>query len=190
LLILKIFQFLNPCSQYPPVTRARIVPGAPTPFTISRLPHPPRSESRPTRSASSRHHRIAILQPPPPSPLAILASSAMSKARGGLGGAGAWALDAERTEEEEREAAAGFPRLREAAGAGKLKKKNKGTTLSLSEFAGQGADPAGDDDAALGPAGAVRGRARTVPRRRRVPLLRRRRPPRWLRRRQPPRAAR
>ncbi|CAL4886924.1 unnamed protein product [Urochloa decumbens] len=75
----------------------------------------------------------------------------MSKPWGGLGGAGAWALDAERAEEEEREAAAnppppaptpaaGFPSLREAAAntAGKSKKKNKGTTLSLSEFAGYG----------------------------------------------------
>ncbi|KAK3154532.1 hypothetical protein QOZ80_2BG0191710 [Eleusine coracana subsp. coracana] len=68
----------------------------------------------------------------------------MSKPWGGLGGAGAWALDAERAEEEEREAAAaptpaaGFPSLREAAGGAKSKKKNKGTTLSLSEFAGYG----------------------------------------------------
>ncbi|KAL5216265.1 hypothetical protein ABZP36_007666 [Zizania latifolia] len=74
------------------------------------------------------------------------------------GGVGAWALDAERAEEEEREqaaaaaftapeppaaagGAASFPSLREvaAAGGGKQKKKNKGTTLSLSEFAGYGA---------------------------------------------------
>ncbi|KAJ1254242.1 hypothetical protein BS78_K100200 [Paspalum vaginatum] len=73
----------------------------------------------------------------------------MSKPWGGLGGVGAWALDAELAEEEEREAAAapapapapappaGFPSLREAA-AGKPKKKGKGTTLSLSEFAGYG----------------------------------------------------
>ncbi|RLM73778.1 eukaryotic translation initiation factor 4B [Panicum miliaceum] len=69
------------------------------------------------------------------------------------GGVGAWALDAERAEEEEREraaavpapepagGAASFPSLREAAvaGGGKSKKKNKGTTLSLSEFTTFGA---------------------------------------------------
>ncbi|KAL5213893.1 hypothetical protein ABZP36_003045 [Zizania latifolia] len=79
----------------------------------------------------------------------------MAKPWGGAG-AGAWALDAERAEEEEREqavafptpeppaaagGAASFPSLREAtaAGGGKPKKKNKGTTLSLSEFSGYGA---------------------------------------------------
>ncbi|CAN6244972.1 unnamed protein product, partial [Urochloa humidicola] len=90
----------------------------------------------------------------------------MSKPWGGLGGAGAWALDAERAEEEEREAAAtptpaaGFPSLREAAVAntgGKSKKKNKGTTLSLSEFAGYGpgrrqAAPAAPEPRGLTPA--------------------------------------
>uniref|UniRef100_A0A0A9G761 Uncharacterized protein n=1 Tax=Arundo donax TaxID=35708 RepID=A0A0A9G761_ARUDO len=62
----------------------------------------------------------------------------------------AWLLDAERAAEEEREAAmmpiasmpaltAGLPSLDEVTTCtGKLKKKNKGTTLSLLEFAGYG----------------------------------------------------
>jgi hypothetical protein len=72
---------------------------------------------------------------------------------------------------------ASFPNLHEASTGGGKKKKNKGTTLSLSEFTthaapvAEGAHRARDDDAPHGAQGALRGGARPLPPRR-VPLLR------------------
>jgi hypothetical protein len=72
---------------------------------------------------------------------------------------------------------ASFPNLCEASAGGGNKKKNKGTTLSLSEFTiystpvAEGAHPARDDDAPHGAQGALHRGARSLPPRR-VPLLR------------------